>query len=375
MPSLIRQSRFTWEGSSVPSAETDWKQALFGYVSTINEAALHTDLRKLREIPDREHRDRLEQRLLSTAHRESRWAIKPTRSEMRARIERYNVIRGSEVIADISIHLVRSMEQLNQPWTEERVERERIRFARTDKSWRLASVEPLTAETSPEIYPLEEQIQDPWDGERKPAPQSTPYMNPKALYGFKSKVYAGSASDSNYGGYGMGRRGIPYRREAAVAYAERWWNEPNPAYENFEVNCTNYVSQCLFAGGAPMNYTGRRPSGWWYKGYSKSEEMWSFSWAVANSLQHYLGNPRAFGLRAEAVSMPESLQLGDVICYDWDGSGRVGHNTIVTAFSPEGMPLVNANTVSSRHRYWDYKDSYAATDQTRYHFYHITDEF
>lgn len=151
--------------------------------------------------------------------------------------------------------------------------------------------------------------------------------------------------------------------------------QPNPAYENFEVNCTNYVSQCLFAGGAPMNYTGRRDSGWWYKGYSNGQEMWSYSWAVANSLQHFLSYPRAYGLRADAVSMPESLQLGDVICYDWEGDGRVRHNTIVTAFTAEGLPLVNANTVSSRHRYWDYKDSYAWTERTRYHFYHITDEF
>ncbi|RED63110.1 amidase domain-containing protein [Cohnella lupini] len=364
----------------MPSEETGWKQALFGYVSTINEAALHTDLRKLRDIPDNEHRERLAQRLRLAKQREARWAIRPVRSEMRARIERFNTVR-SEVVADISIHLVRSMEQRSQPWMEERVERERIRFVRIGKSWRLDSVKPLVAEWPAEAYPIEEDdLRDVWDGERKAALPSAPYINPQALYGFKSRVYAGaSASDNEYGfsnGYGGSTpRGIPYLREAAVTYAERWWNEPNPAYENFEVNCTNYVSQCLFAGGAPMNYTGRRPSGWWYKGFSNKDEQWSFSWAVANSLQHYLSNPRAFGLRAEAVSKPESLKLGDVICYDWEGNGRVGHNTIVTAFTPDGMPLVNANTVSSRHRYWDYKDSYAWTEKTKYHFYRIADEF
>jgi hypothetical protein len=358
----------------MPNVETDWKQALFGYVSTINEAALHADTRKLREIPDLEHRSRLTQRLQTSTQREAKWAIRPTRSEMRARIERYNVIRD-EVVADVAIHLVRSMEQRNEPWMEERVERERIRFVRAGEKWRLDSVQPLAMELQREASSVhDDHVQDEWGGERKSALPTTPYMNPHALYGFKSRVYAGAAADSEYG-YGIPRRGVPYRREAAVAYAERWWNEPNPVYENFEVNCTNYVSQCLFAGGAPMNYTGRRESGWWYKGYSNSQEMWSFSWAVANSLQHSLGHPREFGLRAEAVAMPESLQLGDVICYDWYGNGRVGHNTIVTAFTPEGMPLVNANTVSSRHRYWDYKDSYAVTDQTRYHFYHITDEF
>lgn len=364
-------------GMSVRSVETDWKQALYGYVSTINEAALNADTHMLRVIPHREHRDRLIKRLKCSAQREAMLAIKPTRSEMRARIERHNLFKG-EVIAEISIHLVRSMEQANQLWVEERIEREKIRFGRVGKSWRILDVKPLAIEQQQEATPLYEQIHvlNEWDGERKQALPSIPYMNPQALFGFKSKVYAGSQIESENGyGYGAGARAVPYRREAAVAYAERWWNEPNPAYENFEVNCTNYVSQCLFAGGAPMNYTGKRASGWWYKGYSSNQEMWSYSWAVANSLQQLLGRQRAFGLRAEPVSLPESLQLGDVICYDWDGSGRVGHNTIVTAFTPDGMPLVNANTVSSRHRYWDYKDSYAWTEQTRYYFYHITDDF
>lgn len=360
----------------MPNEETGWKHALFEYVNLINEAALQTDTRKLHDFPDREHRERLTRRLILASDGEAKRIAKPVRNEMRARIERYRANRD-EVIADVSIHLVRTMEQRSQPWMEERVERERVRFVRAGKHWRLGSVKPLALELAAEAsYFVEDDVQDPWDGERKAAIPSTPYINPQALYGFKSRVYAGSSSENEYGyGFGVSRRGIPYLREEAVTYAERWWNEPNPAYENFEVNCTNYVSQCLFAGGAPMNYTGSRPSGWWYKGYSNKEEMWSFSWAVANSLKHYLGNPRTFGIRAVAVSSPDMLTLGDVICYDWEGNGRVGHNTIVTAFTPDGMPLVNANTVSSRHRYWDYKDSYAWTDNTRYHFYHIADEF
>ena len=140
------------------------------------------------------------------------------------------------------------------------------------------------------------------------------------------------------------------------------------------MNCTNYVSQCVFAGGIPMDYTGRREAGWWYKGRQNNQEQWSYSWAVAHALQHHLSQSRAHGLRAEAVPRPDMLQLGDVICYDWDGNGRFQHNTIVTAFTPSGMPLVNANTVSSRHRYWDYRDSYAWTDRTQYRFFHINDE-
>lgn len=54
-----------------------------------------------------------------------------------------------------------------------------------------------------------------------------------------------------------GSREVRYNREEAVAYADRWWKDGNPEFETFEVDCTNYVSQCLFAGGAPINYTGK----------------------------------------------------------------------------------------------------------------------
>ena len=76
-------------------------------------------------------------------------------------------------------------------------------------------------------------------------------------------------------------------------------------------------------------------------------------------------------MRAVQVNRPEELLPGDIICYDWDGDGRWDHNTIVTAKDPMGMPLVNAHTVNSRHRYWDYRDSYAWTPNTRYRFYRI----
>lgn len=84
-----------------------------------------------------------------------------------------------------------------------------------------------------------------------------------------------------------------------------------------------------------------------------------------------MSQPRPAGLRAERVERPEQLSPGDVICYDWDGNGQFRHNTIVTALNEDGMPLVNANTVPSRHRYWDYRDSYAWTENTRYRFYRI----
>ncbi|SMO93122.1 Putative amidase domain-containing protein [Melghirimyces algeriensis] len=157
-----------------------------------------------------------------------------------------------------------------------------------------------------------------------------------------------------------------YNRTKAVQYAEAWWNGFNPRYGKFEDDCTNYISQCIHAGGISMDFAPRRDWGWWYRG---SRENWSYSWAVAHSLQNYLASGGI--MKAQRVDSPQDLQLGDIICYDWDGDGRWQHNTIVTAFDPMGMPLVNAHTVSSRHRYWDYRDSHAWTPRVKYRFYHL----
>ncbi|WP_164669652.1 amidase domain-containing protein [Virgibacillus doumboii] len=156
-----------------------------------------------------------------------------------------------------------------------------------------------------------------------------------------------------------------YDRRAAVQYAERWWNSYNPAYRKFDVDCTNYVSQCLRAGGAPMRGAPDRGNGWWYQ-----SDNWSYSWAVAHSLRWYLSGSTA-GLTGKEVDSASDLIPGDVICYDFQGTGRFDHNTFVVAKDAYGMPLVNAHTDNSRNRYWSYEDSTAWTPDIQYKFFRI----
>ncbi|OEF98987.1 hypothetical protein BHF71_09870 [Vulcanibacillus modesticaldus] len=164
-----------------------------------------------------------------------------------------------------------------------------------------------------------------------------------------------------------------YDREKVVYYADKWWNSYNPRFRHFEDDCTNYVSQCLFAGGAPMTYAANR-SGWWYKGNGSKSDSWSFSWTVAHNLRWFLEvNKR--GLTATVVSSAGQLTIGDVICYDFDGDGKWQHNTIVTAIDSSGMPLVNAHSINSKKRYWSYQDSSAWTPNIQYKFFHISDSF
>ena len=57
---------------------------------------------------------------------------------------------------------------------------------------------------------------------------------------------------------------LSYDREAAVAYARRFALSRNPAYYDFSDlggDCTNFASQCIYAGAGIMNYT---PTFGWY---------------------------------------------------------------------------------------------------------------
>lgn len=158
-----------------------------------------------------------------------------------------------------------------------------------------------------------------------------------------------------------------YDRRKAVQYAEKWWNSYNPAYHQFEVDCTNYISQCVRAGGAPMRGYPNRGNGWWMQNNS-----WSYSWSVANAFPRYLEASKQ-GLKAKVVSDVSQLKLGDVICYDFEGDGKYNHTTIVTAKDENGEPLVNAHTYNSRMRYWAYEDSTAYTPNIKYRFFSIID--
>lgn len=163
------------------------------------------------------------------------------------------------------------------------------------------------------------------------------------------------------------RQDFVYDRREAVRYAERWWNSYNPEYPVFEVDCTNYISQCLHAGGAPMRGAPDRSNGWWYQ-----QDNWSYSWAVSHSMRWYLSGSTT-GLQARELDNPENLIPGDVICYDFEGDGRFDHTTIVVNKDAYGMPLVNAHTDNSRNRYWSYEDSLAWTPDIQYKFFRIED--
>lgn len=133
---------------------------------------------------------------------------------------------------------------------------------------------------------------------------------------------------------------VPYNRDKAVEYAAKWYNSRNSAYFNFDGlggDCTNFASQCLYAGARVMNY--QKDVGWYYN----SPRDRAAAWSGVEYLRKFLLNNNSPG----PVGMPLSvynLDAGDLIFLN--NSSGYYHTLVVTGFSG-GVPLVAAHTDDS----------------------------
>ena len=67
-----------------------------------------------------------------------------------------------------------------------------------------------------------------------------------------------------------------YIRERAVEYASKWAFSRNPLFYDYTGiggNCTNFVSQCLYAGSCTMNFT--PVYGWYYLSDRERTASWT----------------------------------------------------------------------------------------------------
>lgn len=102
---------------------------------------------------------------------------------------------------------------------------------------------------------------------------------------------------------------LKYDREKAVQYAQKYALDYNPEYFHFDGiggDCTNFVSQCLLAGGGKMNYD--KYYGWFYI----NKDNRSPSWTSVKYLQRFLLNDHSPGFVAKIVPIKE-LEIGDII--------------------------------------------------------------
>ncbi len=139
-----------------------------------------------------------------------------------------------------------------------------------------------------------------------------------------------------------------YSRYYAINYALRWAYARNPRFYDFSDiggDCTNFVSQCLYAGCGVMNYSSE--NGW----YFISPDDRSPSWTGVVFLRDFLLTNNGPAVYGENVPL-ERILPGDVIQLI-NEDGRFYHSLLVTAMfypvTPESI-FVTAHTDNARNR-------------------------
>jgi len=134
----------------------------------------------------------------------------------------------------------------------------------------------------------------------------------------------------------------PYDRQKAVAYAHRWAYLRNPNFYNFDElggDCTNFASQCLYAGTGVMNYT---PTfGWYYVNQYSRAPAWTGVQYFYNFLTRKQESPGPVGEEAEM----DQVASGDFAQLRFR-AGPFAHNPIIVAV---GSPPTLENILVAAH--------------------------
>ncbi|MGI6228028.1 MAG: amidase domain-containing protein [Christensenellales bacterium] len=115
-----------------------------------------------------------------------------------------------------------------------------------------------------------------------------------------------------------------YDREAAAEYARQWAFLRNPRYMDFDPyggDCTNFASQCIFAGAKIMNFT---PTFGWYFIDSGNRTA---SWTGVQFLYNFLVNNAGVGPYGKLVSKNQ-VEVADIVQLG-DASGRFYHSPVI----------------------------------------------
>ena len=122
-----------------------------------------------------------------------------------------------------------------------------------------------------------------------------------------------------------------YDREKAVDYARLWAYRRNPRYYDFSGiggDCTNFASQCIYAGAGVMNYT---PTfGWYYNSVNDRAPAWT----SVKYLYQFLTANKGAGPYASVVPV-SGARPGDLAQLRFVGSGEFNHSPVIVGIEGE----------------------------------------
>ena len=131
-----------------------------------------------------------------------------------------------------------------------------------------------------------------------------------------------------------------YNREAVYQYAKKWAFSRNPNYYNFDSiggDCTNFASQCLYAGCNEMNYD--KNNGWYYINANDR----SPSWTSTEFLYDFLIKNNSAVPYGTNTSI-NKLEIGDIIQLSFDKINFTHTLIVIKPGNSIGNTLIAAHT-------------------------------
>ena len=126
--------------------------------------------------------------------------------------------------------------------------------------------------------------------------------------------------------YGVSKWGS-YNWQAAVNYAHQWAYSYNPNYPKLDgADCTNFVSQCIYAGAPAMNLGAR-----WYV----NSIVYGKAWACVPEFWNFLISNNGSGPISVDNSQKLDICEGDPVQFYNKQKGMYSHTVIIT--SDDGM--------------------------------------
>ena len=133
---------------------------------------------------------------------------------------------------------------------------------------------------------------------------------------------------------------VEYNRQKVIEYAKTWAYNRNPKYYNYDYlggDCTNFASQCVFAGSKIMNYS--KSNGWYYINTNDK----SPSWTGVEFFFNFLISNKSVGPYGKAIKK-EEIEIGDIVQLSFDNK-TWGHTLVVVSienkFSLSGIKIAS----------------------------------
>ncbi|MCI9432177.1 MAG: amidase domain-containing protein [Oscillospiraceae bacterium] len=160
---------------------------------------------------------------------------------------------------------------------------------------------------------------------------------------------------------------VPYNRLAAVQYAHKWAYGRNPVFYDYEQiggDCTNFASQCVYAGSGIMNF--EKDFGWYYIDPNNKAPAWT---GVEYFSRFMTREDASVGPVAVDATISQ-LEPGDVVQLSFDGE-KWNHSPVVVRLLRQPA-LWPADVLIAAHSYDSDNRPLSTYDYQSIRFLHFT---